>query len=272
MENKNSQKSASTAYSTNIPNDALIQINAKDNNDNFDDDDEFYLQIDEETNRRRGHSIPYDFREQKKKIIEMKNNLIDKHKYLSSPAVPKVRLLVRKSCPSPIKLTPSQKSSKFQKFKFSENDILFENDNLTDKESSESENSDSDSSVVEEKSIVEIGKRYASMAYIEVEDEEKNNDIVKKLEFGEEGGQIFNIKIIRKEMNRSKKIFQKNDYKDSFSKINSVGMNNYLKFKKKVLSNEKNKREDKHKDCVKNNKEKNNPILNLLRKNSNNEI
>lgn len=267
MENKKSQKSTSTTYSANSPNN---DINPKEKIENC-DDDEFYLEIDEDFNRRR-YSIPYDYLEQKKKIIEMKNNLKDLHKNLSTPSVPKIPLLKRKSCPSPIKLTPSQNSSKFARFKFKENDIFIENDILTDKENSESDNSDSDSSILEEKSIVEVRKRYGSMMLIEEEDEEKNNNginnIVKKLEFGEEDKQLFNIKLIRKEMNRSKKSFQKNDYKDSFNKIDFVIKENYLRFKKKVLANEKNKKIVNKNDSNKNNNGKNNPILNFLRKNS----
>lgn len=267
MENKKSKNSTSTTYSQNSSNNTQIIKNSKENMENC-DDDEFYLQIDEDSIRRKSYDIRY---ESPKQANKTKKNIKIQHKNLSSPSVPKVPLLKRNSSPTPIKLTPTPKSSKYTIYNFVEDDILIEKDILTDKESIESDNSESDSSSSDEKSISDIPKRCSSMDLID-EDVEKSgneiNDISKKLDYSNEDGNFFNIKMIKKEMNRSKKLFLKNDYKDSFNKIDFVIKENYLKFKKMVLTNEKNKKTENTKDNKKNNKGKNKPILNMLRKNS----
>ena len=232
--------------------------NTAQNLDNSEDND-LYLNIqDEDIIQNTSHSILYlkNTLTEKKNIIP--NNIIYKQRHLSSPAVPKISFLKSNFFPTPI-ILGSSKKLRFKKINF-DDDYYSEDEKIN----SEEESFDSDSSNDEE---IFKARRLYSYAVEEFDENfclSENDKIYDK-------NQKLKIKILRKEMISSKKMFIKNFKIENYKEMDDTKQNIFLKLKDKILngkeiSNKKNNvklKDDK-------NTKKDKPILSFLKNNSSN--
>ena len=252
-QNPFNKKSSSSSIQTSSPEEIMC---SKENS--FEEND-LYLKIeDDNINQKLKNNIIIQ-----NSLTEKKNNIpkisLIKHKNLSSPAVPKIPFLKRKSCPTPIIL--GRISNKLKNKKLNFDDDNYHSDG--EKTNSDEESEDSDSS--EDEGILKARRLYSCA--IEKIDENfyfSENDMIY------DNNKKLKIKILRKEMENIKKAFLKN-IKINYKEMDNVTKNIFLKLKNKIL-NIKEVMNKKNNDKLKEdeNMKKDKPILNYLENNSSN--